>query len=134
LEKAVELLGKPAGELGSAERWALFFRYITDRESRGLMNEMAGYEEGIAMAGEALLRLSRDEAELARLESEYKYQLDYQSGIAEGERIGLEKERRKIEAKLRARGFSAGEIADILGISPGRPAGSAGLDPEEPGN
>ncbi|MDR2629439.1 MAG: hypothetical protein LBC60_00795, partial [Spirochaetaceae bacterium] len=56
--------------------------------------------------------ISRDEAERARLESEFKYQLDYQSdmvssrregeqiGLEKGERLGAEKERREIAQKI----------------------------------
>ena len=62
--------------MSSAERWTVFFRYVTDSGKRDLINEILGYEEGIAMAGEVLLTISRDEEERARLESEFKYELD----------------------------------------------------------
>jgi predicted transposase YdaD len=79
------------------------------------------------MAGEVLLTISRDEAERARLESEFKYQLDRQSDMVssrrEGERIGLEKgmlkERREIARRAKALGLSPDQIAAITGLDPG---------------
>jgi predicted transposase/invertase (TIGR01784 family) len=134
LEKAEGLLGRSLKDMSPAEWWILFFRYITDPEKRELMNELAGYEEGIGMAGETLLRISRDEAERARLESEYKYQLDHQSemvtarregerigrrlGLKKGKRLGQKREQQKIEARLRAMGLSPEQIAEATGLSP----------------
>ncbi|MDR2630756.1 MAG: hypothetical protein LBC60_07520, partial [Spirochaetaceae bacterium] len=87
--------------------------------------------------------ISRDEAERARLESEFKYQLDYQSdmvssrregeqiglekgeqiglkkGRAEGERLGAEKALRETARRLKAMGLSPDQIAAATGLSPG---------------
>ncbi|MDR1389916.1 MAG: Rpn family recombination-promoting nuclease/putative transposase, partial [Treponema sp.] len=80
-EKAAEAMGAP-------ERWAVFFRYLTDRGKRRKINEIARYEEGIAMAGAAVMGISRDEAERFRLLGEHKRELDLQSGFVEAERAG----------------------------------------------
>jgi predicted transposase/invertase (TIGR01784 family) len=69
--------------------WALFFRYAKDRERRGLVNELLRKEEGIAMAGEVLLSISKDEVERAYLESKLKYELDWQSYMVEARQEGL---------------------------------------------
>jgi predicted transposase/invertase (TIGR01784 family) len=133
LEKAEALLGKAVEAMSSVERWIVFFRYVTDPEKRDLINKILAYEEGITMVGEVLLTISRDEEERARLESEFKYELDRQcemedarrAGLAEGELIGLEKgeliglekglallveERREIARRLKAMGISPEEI------------------------
>ena len=114
--------------MSSAERWTVFFRYVTDSGKRDLINEILGYEEGIAMAGEVLLTISRDEEERARLESEFKYELDRQcelvdarraglaEGRAEGELLGLEKAARR----LRAMGMNPDRIAQVTGLDPGK--------------
>jgi predicted transposase/invertase (TIGR01784 family) len=126
LEKAGVLLEKPLDNMAPPEWWALFFRYISDPERRDLMNELLGCERSIGMAGEVLLKLSRDEAERARLESEFKYKLDRQNELVEAQRKGLAKgiarERREIAAKLSALGMSPEQIAKVTGISPKRPA------------
>ncbi|MFP3091309.1 Rpn family recombination-promoting nuclease/putative transposase [Treponema sp. TIM-1] len=142
LEKAAGLLGEPVSEMSPAERWTVFFRYVTDPQQRDVINKILTYEEGIAMAGEVLLSISKDEAERARLESEYKYRLDRQSemvqarrdGLVEGELIGLKKgeliglkkeeqhlfeERREIARKLLTMGLSPDQIARATGLAPG---------------
>ena len=49
-------------------------------------------EEGIAMASQVLMSVSKDENERARLESEFKYQMDMQSNLVTAKR----EERQKI--------------------------------------
>ena len=93
LSKLDKVIEKPAEEMSAAEQWAVFFRYLTDKARRGKINEIIEREEGIAMASEVLMTISKDEAERARLMSELKYELDTQSkmtyardeGRAEGE-------------------------------------------------
>ena len=46
---------------------------------RGKINAIIEREEGIAMASEVLMTISKDEVERARLMSELKYELDTQS-------------------------------------------------------
>ena len=56
------------------------------------------------MASEVLMTISRDEIERARLESEYKYQLDTQSKLVhakrEGIREGMEKGREEMKKEM----------------------------------
>jgi predicted transposase/invertase (TIGR01784 family) len=89
LEKAEWIAGKPVSEMSREEMWAAFFRYAKDRERRSLVNKLLRAEEGIGMVGEMLLTISRDEAERARLESEFKYNLDRQAERTEARREGL---------------------------------------------
>jgi predicted transposase/invertase (TIGR01784 family) len=93
LSKTEPLLTKPAAEMSSTERWSVFFRYVTDPEKRELVNEIIEYEEGITMASEVLLTVSRDEAERAILDHEYKNALDMQSLLVDARREGLEEGR-----------------------------------------
>jgi predicted transposase/invertase (TIGR01784 family) len=131
LEKGEGLLKKRVRELSPLERWTVFFRYLTDPGKRTLINELLKAEEGIAMAGEVLLEISRDERQRAWLESEYKYAVDRQSdlvsarregraeGIVEGERLGVEKERREMARKLQSMGLSPEQIAEVTGLNLG---------------
>jgi predicted transposase/invertase (TIGR01784 family) len=140
LEKGEGLLKKRVQDLSPLERWALFFRYLTDPGKRELINELLKEEEGIAMASEVLLEISRDEKQRAWLESEYKYAVDRQSdlvsarreglaegkvegwaeGRVEGEQLGLEKGERlgleKTARRLRAMGLSPEQIAEATGL------------------
>jgi predicted transposase YdaD len=84
------------------------------------MNEIIEYEDGIAMASEVLITISRDEVERARLLSEYKYEVDMQSHIVnakrEGEQIG--ERRGRMEGEQR----KAAEILKLI---------DAGCTPEQ---
>jgi predicted transposase/invertase (TIGR01784 family) len=114
LEKAGQLLGKAVEAMSAAERWIVFFRYVTDPGKRDLINKIVAYEEGIAMAGEVLWTISRDEKERAWLESRFKYELDRlcelvdagRAGLAEGRAEGRAEERQEIARRLKAMGIS----------------------------
>jgi hypothetical protein len=58
------------------------------------------FEEGIAMASELLLTISKDEAERARLLSEYKYQMDMQSKLVHAKRVGKQKGRQEVRQEI----------------------------------
>jgi predicted transposase/invertase (TIGR01784 family) len=117
LSKLDRIIEKPAGEMTASERWGVFFRYLTDKGRRGTINEVLKYEEGIAMAGEVLLRISRDEAEQARLMSEYKYVVDTQSKVVQAKREGRQEEKLEIALKIKSRGVRTEQIAEDTGLS-----------------
>ena len=115
LSKLDKVIDKPIEKMTTAEHWAVFFRYLTDKTKRGKINEIIEHEEGIAMASEVLMTISRDEVERARLMSELKYELDTQSkmtyarneGRAEGktEIINLLKSGKSSEDIIKEYGF-----------------------------
>jgi len=72
--------------MSSQERWAIFFKYLTDKSKRREINKIIEFEEGIAMASEVLINISKDEKERFRLMSEYKYELDTQSRLVAAKR------------------------------------------------
>ena len=89
LAKLEQIAKKPVAEMTALERWAVFFRYTPDKDKRELVNEIIESEEGIAMAGQVLLHISKDERERARLTSEYKYAVDQQSKEVDAKRKGV---------------------------------------------
>ena len=109
LSKLGQVIEKPTAELSVQEYWAIFFQYLTDKGIRRKINEIMEQEEGIAMASEVLLTVSKDEAERARLMSEYKYQLDTQSKLVHAEREGLKRGKQEIIDLLKS-GKSPEEI------------------------
>ncbi|MDR1636475.1 MAG: hypothetical protein LBR93_03975 [Treponema sp.] len=125
LSKVEVVIEKPVGKMSGAEHWAVFFRYITDKGKRKKINEVMESEEGIAMAGEVLVRISRDEVERARLMSEYKYVVDTQSkvvqakreGIREGILKGEQKKALEFAQRLKRRGVAAEQIAEDTGLT-----------------
>jgi hypothetical protein len=101
--------------MNAVEHWGVFFQYLTDMAQRKKINELIDYEEGIAMASEILMSISKDEAEKARLLSEYKYQLDLQSKLVHAKRQGRQEERQEI-IKLLKSGKSPEEILREYGM------------------
>ena len=93
LGKLDEVSRKPVDDMSYQELWAVFFRYLNDPAMRAKINQIAKREEGIKMAGTVLLNISRNEAERARLESEYKAEVDLQSKLGGAERKGRLEER-----------------------------------------
>ena len=86
LGKLNEVVKKPVDEMTSAERWALFLKYASNKRRRDLVNKILAKEEGVALAGAELMSFSKDEIELFRKESEYKYAVDLQSKIVSAKR------------------------------------------------
>jgi len=120
LSKMDKVIEKPVEKMSATEQWAVFFRYSTDKTHRDKINEIIQREEGIAMASEVLMTISRDEVERARLMSIEKYELDTQSKITYAKRKGMEIGEKKGEK----RGIHKGEknIIDLL---------KSGKSPEE---
>jgi predicted transposase/invertase (TIGR01784 family) len=126
LSKLGEVVKKPIKNMNAPERWGAFFQYLRDKSKRGIINEIIRQEEGIAMASQVLMTISRDEVERARLISEEKYILDTQSklvhakrqGKAEGIKKGLAEEKLEIARKMKQAGRPFTEIAEFTGLSP----------------
>jgi len=113
LAKLEQIAQKPVSEMTALERWAVFFRYTPYKEKRELVNKIIEIEEGIAMAGQVLLHISKDERERARLTSEYKFAVDLQSKEVEAKRA----ERRIIARNLLNIGDSTEKIAVVTGLT-----------------
>jgi predicted transposase/invertase (TIGR01784 family) len=60
LSKVEQAAEKPVTAMSVREQWAIFFEYLTSKEKRGKINEILGREEGIAMAGEVLMTISKE--------------------------------------------------------------------------
>ncbi|MHC6204340.1 PD-(D/E)XK nuclease family transposase, partial [Breznakiellaceae bacterium SP9] len=104
LSKLDAALEKQALQMTAKEHWAVYFKHNGDKDKEALINEILKEEEGIAMAQEEYLTITRDERERARLRSELKYILDKQSAEAEAEefieeaREQAEQERKRAES------------------------------------
>ena len=102
--KLDSIVEKPANELSSAERWAIFFEYLTDEKKYDKIKEIIEQEEGIAMANEVLITISAEEKERFRLMEEedqlMTYYSDIEASISEGIEIGInvgvERERKEM--------------------------------------
>jgi len=117
LSKLEQIAQKPVAEMTALERWAVFFRYTPDKDKRELINEIIKSEEGIAMAGQVLLNISKDEEERARLISEYKFAVDLQSKMVDARRDGSDERAIKIARNALQKGISIEDVIDITGLT-----------------
>jgi predicted transposase/invertase (TIGR01784 family) len=123
---------KPVKDMSPTERWAVFFRYCEDREKRELVNEILAQEEGIAMAGETLVTITKEEAEQWRETSRLKYEWDMRSAQSEAWDEGLEEGRVKGRVEGRAEGeFETARKMKADGFSPEQIGRYTGLSPED---
>jgi predicted transposase/invertase (TIGR01784 family) len=86
LDKAKET----RGGMTAAEKWAFILKNSANPNKRKDVNKILVEEEGISMAMESLLSISRDENERARLLTIEKNILDYQSGLSYARKEGLQ--------------------------------------------
>jgi type II secretory pathway component PulK len=82
--------------MSAPEHWGVFFRYLRDKSKRGIINEIIACEEGIAMASEVLITVTKEEREQAWLSSREKYVLDTQSQLAYARQDGLQEGKQEI--------------------------------------
>ena len=104
--------------MNAAGLWSAFFQYLTNKDKREKINEILEREGTIAMAGETLINISRDEIEQARLTTELKNKLDYQSGMVNAERRGRAEGIHEIARKMREMGETPEKIRLITGLAP----------------
>jgi len=115
LPKVERILDKPVDEMTNLEQWAIFFRYVSDKSKRDIINRIISRKEAIKMATDVLELISKDEKERLRYESELVFDLDQRSRISDARKEG------KIEvAKMLLKfGDSIEKIATVTGLSIG---------------
>jgi hypothetical protein len=116
LSKLDKVLEKPIAGMTASEHWAVFFRYLTDKSKREKINEILEQEEGIAMASEVLMTISKDEVERHRLMDEYMGQLDAQSKIGYAKRETKRETKREIARNALAEGAAVEFVHKITGL------------------
>jgi len=119
LAKLEKVVNKPIEGMNSKEHWAYYFKYLTDKGKRLKINKIMDVEEGIAMASEVLINVSKDEIERAHLMSKLKYELETQSDLVEAKREGILESQEKIARNALAEGASIEFVQKITGLTAG---------------
>ena len=65
LSKLSEVLKKPVDDMTDMERFSVFLRYAEYPDYRDIVNRVIESKEGLAVAGELLMNISKDERERA---------------------------------------------------------------------
>ncbi len=91
LSKIQHLLDKKTDELTNVEMWAIFLRYASDKDKRGILHKILEREDGVKMATQILEEISKDEKERMLYESQLLYEADSEAELRYAHRIGMEK-------------------------------------------
>ena len=101
------------GSLSPLEMWSVFFKFAPDVKRRDLVNKVIAKRKEIAMAGELLLSISKDERERAHYRSRRMYETDKISN----ELSVKYNEARRIARSMKKNGEPADKIAMYTGLS-----------------
>jgi len=128
LSKLAKVLKKPVEQMTDMEKIAIFLRYADNPDYRDVVNRIIETKEGLAVAGEVLMGISKDEREraifrnrriaLANLESDMvtSKRIGRAEGLAEGlekgRAVGLAEGRAEGRVEGRAEGRAAG-LTDV---------------------
>ena len=129
LPKLHEVLKKPVEEMTDMERFSVFLWYADNPDYREIVNRVIESKEGLAVAGEVLMSISKDEREkaifrnrriaLADLESNMvtMKRIGRQEGIEEGLAKGREEGLLSVAKGLLADGDSIDRIVKVTGLT-----------------
>ena len=102
LSKIDDIVEKDIKQMTNVDMWAIFFKYANDNEKREILNKILEQKEGIKMAANILIQVSKDEEARAYYESELIWELDHNSRINYAKREGIDEGRAegRIEGKI----------------------------------
>ena len=103
LTKLQEIIKKPIEQMTAMERFAVFLKYAGDPAYREIVNRIIESKEGLAVAGEVLMSISKDERERAIFRNRRIALADLESNLATVKRVGW--------AEGKAEGWAEGVVA-----------------------
>jgi len=105
LTKLDKVLKKPVEQMTGMERFSVFLKYAGNPDYREIVNSVIESKEGLAVAGELLMSISKDERERAIFRNRRIALADRESDRVTAERAG------------RKAGIAEGEKAKALAIA-----------------
>jgi len=117
LSKLSEVLKKPVDEMTDMERFSVFLRYAENPDYREIVNKVIESKEGLAVAGELLMSISKDERERAIFRNRRIAMADQESNRITAERNARKAEAIAIAKKLLNKQMLIDEIADATGLT-----------------
>jgi predicted transposase/invertase (TIGR01784 family) len=88
LTKLDEVLRKPVGQMTNMEMFSVFLKYAENPDYREIVNKLIESKEGLTVAGEVLMSISKDERERAIIRNRKIALADRESDRVTSERIG----------------------------------------------
>ena len=90
---------------------------MTDPEKRDKIIEIINQEEGIAMALDTLINITKDDIEFARMTTLIKSELDWRSRIGDAENKGRKEANLENARKMKADNMPISQISKYTGLS-----------------
>ena len=88
LSKLERVLQIPVEQMTDMERFSVFLRYAGEPDCREIVNKVLASKEELAVAGDLLMGISKDERERAIFRSRLMYQNDLESNLATAKSVG----------------------------------------------
>jgi predicted transposase/invertase (TIGR01784 family) len=117
LSKLNKILKKPVEEMTDMERISVFLRYAENPDYRDVVNKVIESKEGLTVAGEVLMSISKDERERAIFRSRRIFQADQESNRLTAERRGAKQRDFEIAKNMMADGEPTEKIVRYTGLS-----------------
>jgi predicted transposase/invertase (TIGR01784 family) len=95
LTKLDEVLKKPVEQMTNMEKFLVFLKYAGNPDYRDIVNKVIESREELAVAGEVLMGISKDERERAIFRSRRIALAEYESNMLTAERIGEQRSDKK---------------------------------------
>jgi hypothetical protein len=100
LSKLNEVVKKPVDEMTDMERFSVFLRYAENPDYREIVNRVIESREGLAVAGELLMSISKDERERAIFRNRRIAIADQESNMITARREGYREAEEKLQGTI----------------------------------
>jgi len=117
LTKLNDILKKPVEEMTDMERFSVFLRYAENLDYRDIVNRVIESKEGLAVAGEVLMSISKDERERAIFRSRRIALADQESNIITAVRNAEKQRDIAIAKRLLKAGDSVDKVVAITDLT-----------------
>jgi len=117
LSKLNEVLRKPVDEMTDMERFSVFLRYAENPDYREFVNKVIESKEGLTVAGELLMSISKDERERAIFRNRRIAIADQESNRITAERNAIKAGALTIAQNLLGMNMPLDKIVEATGLS-----------------
>jgi predicted transposase/invertase (TIGR01784 family) len=117
LTKLKDVLKKPVDQMTNMERFAIFLKYAANPDYREIVNKVIESREGLAVAGEVLMSISKDERERAIFRNRRIAIADRESDRVTAERRGEKAKALSIARNALQMNMPIDDIVKLTGLT-----------------
>jgi len=117
LTKLNNVIKKPVEDMTDMEKFSVFLRYAENPNYREIVNRVIESKEGLAVAGEVLMSISKDERERAIFRNRRIALADLESNLITAESRGRAEGMISVARKAFKMKMSINEIIELTGLT-----------------